>query len=156
MSILNFSNRIFTLSIDNSPNSEPLGVVTNSSTARQLGNVRVLMYFHGAFSGERITLDVKDVAGAITHTSDTILVTDIDPSFSGSVDWYGWVRFDFAKEWLKASTAYNLEINSTGYTESGSLHINMVYDYPAPVNGTRLSNYSQHPIAFQVFGYERN
>ena len=157
MSILNLSDVLFTQSLGGSSSAVHLGSFTNDSTARQLGIVRVMMYFDGTFNGERIKLSVTDSISSPTFTwdSDTILVTDLDSTMATGANWLGWVKFDFGKQWVAASTAYHLTMTATGYTEADGHEITMVFDYPAPWNGSRQGLAQEHPIAFQVFGYER-
>jgi hypothetical protein len=154
MSIKNFSNQLFSISIPDSSTSIHLGSFTNDSTARQLGIIRCIMYLQGQMTGERLTLAVTDDIASPTFSwhSDAVLASQI---YSGSSGWLGWVRFDFSKQWLAASTEYQLLISATGNTETDDRSLNLVYDYPAPWNGSRQDQYNEHPIAFQVFGYER-
>lgn len=157
MSIKNFSETLFAQPLIGSSIPSHLGSFTNDSTARQLGNIRVIMYFDGTFTGERIKLSVTDslTSPTFTYDSNILLVKDIDPAIQDAGAWLGWIRFDFDKQWITPSATYHLVITATGYTETNDHSINMIFDYPVPWNGARQDAYSDHPIAFQVFGYER-
>lgn len=158
MSILNFSNLLWARSIENSSQSLQLGSFTNSSTARQLGHIRVSMYFDGSFSTENITLKVTDSLSSPTFTyeSNTLVVQNIDTELESNTKFLTWVRFDFDKQWIEASTEYFVYMDAANYTETDSLSISGVFDYPVPMIGSRLSFYYSHPIAMQIFGYERD
>jgi len=157
MSIKNFSETLFVQPMLGSTNPVHLGSFTNDSTPRQISNIRVVMYFDGSFTGERVKLTATDSVGSPTFSwdSDIILCKNLDPTFETGAKWLGWVTFDFSKQWIYASTEYHLLMSATGYTETLDHSINMIFDYPAPWNGTRQDSYADHPIAFQVFGYER-
>lgn len=157
MSILNFSDIQYSESIVDSSAKTQLGSFTNSATARQVKYVRVLMFFDGAFTNESMKLYITDdlTSPTFTHESDSRLVTSVDSSLSGDTSWFGWVRFDFNKEWLAASATRYLYMGASNYTETNTKSINIIYDYPVPVNGTRQTDFEDHAKAFQIFSYER-
>jgi hypothetical protein len=156
MSILNFSDTLFSLSVEDSSVSSHLGSFTNDLDS-QLQHITVLMFFDGLFDTERMTLSVTDdlTTPTFTWASTAIRVKTVDSVLETDSAWLGWVRFDFAKQHLIDTNEYHLLMSATNYTETSSLSINMVYDYPVPMNGTRLDSFQQHPIAFQIFRLER-
>lgn len=157
MSILNFSDTLMCISVAESTNDIHLGSFTTDSTDGQVEYIRVLMYFDGQFTNETINLLIQDtrLTPSTTWTSDTVLITDIDTVLSTDSNWLGWVRFDFDKQHILASTEYHLMMSAANYTETASLSINMVWDFPIPMNGTRQTWFSDHPIAFEVYRLER-
>ena len=157
MSILDFSDKLFSISIESSSLSTQLGSFTNDLTVRQLGHIRVLMFFDGLFNAESVILSVVDdpFSPSVTWASSSVKISSLDPVLLTDSAWLGWVRFDFGKQFIDASTEYFLLMDAANYTETDSLSINLVYDYPIPMNGTRLSSFQKHPVAFEVYGYER-
>ena len=156
MSILNFSDILLGLSIGSSGSDESLGSFANSAVERQIQHIQVLMYFNGAYGGEKLTLSLTDSLGSptVTYTSDVINVLDIDPLLNTGTDWFGWVRFDFNKEWISASATYFVYISSTLYTETRAHSINLVFDWPRPIYGTKKANARLHPIGMQIYCIE--
>ena len=156
MSILNFSDKLTVLSIESSTSDQNLGSFNNGADARQLKHIKVFMYFDGQFSAEKLTLSITDslTAPTVTYSSDTINVIDIDPLLISGTDFLGWVRFDFNKEWLDVSAVYYVYITSANYTESASKNINLVFDYPIPIYGTRLNMAQRHPVGMEIFCLE--
>ena len=157
MSILHFSDKLFSLSVENSSLDTHLGSFTTDATDGQIQYIRVLMFFDGAFTNETMTLKVQDDVYSPTETwsSTALRVVSVDSTLSTDTNWLGWVRFDFSKQHLLASTEYHLLMSASNYTETSSLSINMVYDYPIPMNGTRQDSFQDHPIAFEVYRLER-
>jgi hypothetical protein len=157
MSIKNFSDVLFARSIENSVDTINIGSFTNDATPRQLGNIRILMFFDGIFSSESVRLSITDSLSSptVTTISDWVSITDLDPSLSSDTNYLGWVNFDFGQQWLQASTEYFLVLGANGYTETATKSINTVFDYPLPVIGSREDSFQDHPAAMQIFGYER-
>jgi hypothetical protein len=159
MSIINFSNKLWYMSIPDSSTSIDLGsFTTDSEGTQQLKHVKVLFYLSGDFDLDSIVLSVTDSLSAptLTYTSDIIRIKkDVSQDFANNASWLGWLRFDFAEQWLDASTTYYLYIDASNY-DGISTDIGLVFDYPIPVNGTRLGAVEQHPIAFQIFGLKED
>jgi len=159
MSIINFSNKLWYMSIPDSSTSIDLGsFTTDSAGTQQLKHIKVLFYLAGDFDLETVTLSVTDslTIPTETFTSDSIaLKKDVDQDFSSGTSWLGWLRFDFDEQWINASSTYYIYIDAANYTATPS-DIGLVFDYPIPVNGTRLGAVEQHPIAFQIFGLKED
>lgn len=156
MSILDFSNYLVGLPLTSSPSDKNLGSFDNGTDVRQIKHIRVLMYLEGQYNTEKLSLSITDslTSPTVTYISDTINVIDIDASLKTDTNYLTWVRFDFNKEWLDSSVIYYVQIASTNYTEASGKSINLIFDYPVPIYGARLSNAQSHPIAMQIYCLE--
>jgi len=159
MSILNFNNRLLVNEIESSSINYDISSFTTVSNDKQLGHIRVWFYLKGPFAAnETIKVCITDSLTSPTYTyeSNDVTLQDIS-SLSTSEHWLGWVRFDFNREWLYASTELFLYLRTSNYTLDGSHEIGAVIDWPVPVYGTYAGEeFDEHSIAFQLFTYEEN
>jgi hypothetical protein len=159
MSILNFSNKLWYMSIPDSLTSIDLGsFMTGVEGKQQLKHINVLFYLSGDFDADSIILSVTDNLSSptLTYSSSPIdIKKDVSENFASNASWLGWLRFDFDEKWLNASTRYYLYIDASNY-DGISSDIGLVFDYPITVNGDRLGAVNNHPIAFQIFGIKED
>lgn len=163
MSIINFSNKLWYMSIPDSSTTIDLGgFTTDSEGEQQLSHIKVLFYLTGDFNRDAITLSIINVASpSYTLSSDPITIKkDVGQEFSSGASWLGWLRFDFSDNfWLYDSSSYTLHIDASNYPNTSGTtdsDVGLVFDYPIPMNGTRQEGVFQHPIAFQIFGKKDN
>lgn len=69
--------------------------------------------------------------------------------------WYGFVRFDFDRVNLNKNLTYHLKLGTTGYTESDTHKIMVVYDYPLRTYGTVDSVPTSNTFKFEIYCYDK-
>lgn len=120
----------------------------------ELKHIRLVIYKHGAAAGsEQMRLGVysrSDLAGAIA-LSDWVDVADF---IEGATHWIGFVRFDFARQFLDSDSTYHLGIETQNYTRNGgTFYLSVVADWPDPVNSPQ-NDAAYFAAAAHFFGYE--
>lgn len=125
----------------------------NQPINSEASNVRLFMYFKGAFTNEQVVLYLKDDLTSPTYVyeSSPVVISDIPDV---GTDWLGWVRFDFNKQWIYDSTEIYMTAKVLNYTESPTKYVGFAFDFPNTQNGSVTCCYNQHPVKFQLFGYE--
>jgi hypothetical protein len=117
-----------------------------------LGHIRLLLYKHGTHGGtERIRLKVYKDSGLtlLLATSEWSALSDIT---NLSTYWWGWLRFDFARQIVNKLSTYYLQLETENYTRNAdTYYLSHSLDWPVPQN-TQLTA-GRPSAAIQIFGY---
>lgn len=155
MAFKDFSENLFVRAIDTGETIN-LGGFTVANDI-ELQHLRVKIYIEDVTAlGGSETYVVKafgqsDFTNEL-FTSSTMNVSDI--TNIGTDNWLGFVRVDFNRQNMNASTEYYFSIEFSNYTRNGELFfIAGVFDFPFPVYDNSETAFNRHPIATQIFGY---
>lgn len=112
----------------------------------QIRYIRILIYKHGAHaSTEKLKIGLyHDAALTRVHAlSEWSYIADIEdvPDY-----WRGWLRFDFAREWLVAAQTYYIGVTVNGYTRNALTHYNAAM-YEG--NSLRFEIFSERKVSYQ-------
>lgn len=126
--------------------------------AQQLQYVRLLIYKHGACAGtEQFRLKVyadSALTKLVTTSAWSSFASDDASAIRAASYWLGFLRFDFAKEWLPASQAFYLALESTGYTRNGNtFYVGGILDWPLSIYTQSQS--PKFSFAMEIYGYRK-
>jgi hypothetical protein len=118
----------------------------------ELKYIRSLFYIHGVLTGtEKIRLKI-----CTDSNYSNVLYTSGWSTLLQS-NYYGWIRFDFARENLNKTCTYYVYAEIADYTRNAdSFYICQAYDYPWPVYDNSEGSFYNHPLAMQIFCYVDN
>ena len=111
MSVLKFPEYLYEIAI--ASNNAPLGTFTTS--LGYLSHIQMGLWVHNVslFTNERIRLRAERSDGTFLYSSWVNITDVID---TATVDWLGFVRFDFNRETLQAASTLELTMEYENYT----------------------------------------
>ncbi len=117
----------------------------------QLNYMRVLLFKKDiAITTERLKINVLSPDGGnpviVSAWSD---LSDID-GIDGD-NWIGFLRFDFAGEFLDASSQYVIQLETDGYTRNGDVgYLALSLDWPNAINDNAVA--ADPAIGVEIYG----
>lgn len=95
------------------------------------------------------------VSGILKATSEDIVVGTIENEYSGTENFYGWVRFTFSPRFnLNSSVQTRFELELVNYTYTDDTHfVGAVLDWPTTMAyNSNPGNVSSASIAVELYG----
>jgi len=156
MTLAHFSNRLQCKVFETSEVVSPGGFTL--AQAQELAYIRLLIYKHGTAAGtEKFRLKVyadADLTKLIATSAWSEFANPDAAAILAASAWLGYLRFDFAREWLPASQAFYLALESSGYTRNlNTFYVGGILDWPVP---TYTQTYSpRFAFAMEIYGYRK-
>lgn len=128
-----------------------LGTITPNEIL-ELYYMQLTIYVHGTYAGsEGLRINIYSQNDNLIYQSSWSSLSSI-PNIGAN--WYGWLRFDFAREILAANQTYKTKIESQNYTRNvDTFFIACGFDWPAPIYSPDIADHVG--IRQAIFAYKR-
>jgi len=146
MAFKNFSN-VLKIRVLETGELVPCGTA-QPAKAIELQYLQLVLFVHGSLAGTekvRVKLFNDTALTKLFATSNWASVAAIP---GVGVDWIGWLRFDFARQFLSPFDVYSVAVETTGYTRNvDTSYLGVALDYLIGQSG------ADDAAAMALYGY---
>lgn len=152
MAFLDFSDRQFIKTVDTGEEVQ-MGFFQTTKNM-QLAHIRPTIHINGKVcTTEKLRMNIYSDMGYTSLLYQSAWA-DLNQIPTTSLDWIGWIRLDFNRENINKELRYYPTLELSGYTRVvGVSYIGFCYDFPFPIYDNLLTNFYEHPLQMQIFGY---